>query len=397
MRPRGDAHEAPVGSSSSRCCWSFPRPPARRRRSPRSKPPRRRGCSSTAARSATTTPRSSPATPCSRGWPGSPGASPSRSIADPAALTPARLAASDIVLWNSTTGAESPFSDAQEAAYMSWVGCGGGHMGVHASTDSYRDWPGWAELTGAFFKIHPLTPTSIADDRRPSTRAGESPAATILVKDQDSPITAPWHGRDRFVLRDEYYALDRDPAKTISDYRVTLAFGGFTDPLVTALYGSNYAREQPLAWTGSYRGKNRISYTNLGHSPATWNRGDFQDSLVESIAWVAAKRPSAPASRPPGWPDEQRLPTRVPRRRRRPRRRGAAAVRRRGAGARRRRGRRQDARRRAAAAGAHRRCSSTPSTTRSSGSASRARWRRSRRWATSRSSSRATPTTRRSR
>jgi type 1 glutamine amidotransferase len=221
-------------------------------------------------------------------------------IDKPAELTPARLAGSDIVLWNSTTGGASPFSDAQEATYMSWVGCGGGHMGVHASTDSYRDWAGWAELTGAFFKVHPLTPTSIADDLTPEHQGWGEPAATILVKDQDSPITAAWRGRDRFVLRDEYYALDRDPAKTITDYRVTLAFGGFSDPLVAALYGSNYAREQPLAWTGSYRGKNRISYTNLGHSPATWNRGDYQDSLIESIAWVGAKRPSASCLRAAG-------------------------------------------------------------------------------------------------
>lgn len=212
-------------------------------------------------------------------------------ITNPADLTPARLAASDIVLWNSTTGANSPFSDAQEKAYMSWVGCGGGHMGVHASIDSYKDWPGWAELTGAFFKIHPITPTSIADDATPEHQGWGEPEATILVKDQTSAITAAWHGRNSFLLHDEFYALDRDPSK-MRDFHLVLAFGGFRDPLVAALYGSMYAREQPLAWTASYRGLNRISYTNLGHSPTTWHRPDFQDSLIEAITWTSARRPS---------------------------------------------------------------------------------------------------------
>jgi len=221
-------------------------------------------------------------------------------IEKPEELTAARLVASDIVLWNSTTGAESPFTDAQEASYMSWVECGGGHMGVHASTDSYKDWPGWAELTGAFFKTHPITPTSAADDSAPEHEGWGEPEASVIVKDVSSAITTPWRGRDSFLLRDEFYALDRDPAATISDFRVVLAFGGFTDPVVDLLFGSNYAPEQPLAWTGSYRGRNRISYTNLGHSAGTWDRGDFQDSLLEAITWVGGKRPSLSCLRTAG-------------------------------------------------------------------------------------------------
>jgi type 1 glutamine amidotransferase len=221
-------------------------------------------------------------------------------IDKPQELTAARLAASDIVLWNSTTGAASPFGDEQEAAYASWVGCGGGHMGVHASIDSYRDWPEWAELTGAFFASHPITPTSIQDDQEPEHEGWGEPEATILVSDQTSRMTRPWRGQDSFALRDEFYALDRDPAQTLADFRVLLAFGGFTDPAVAAGFGSNYASEQPLAWTGSFRGKNRIFYTNLGHSTATWHRGDFQDSLVEGVAWVSRRRPRRPCLRKAG-------------------------------------------------------------------------------------------------
>ncbi len=212
-------------------------------------------------------------------------------VDQPGQLTKERLGAADIVLWLSTTGGASPFSDAQESTYIDWVSCGGGHMGIHASTDSYRDWPAWAELTGAFFKIHPITLTSAADDTTPDHEGWGEPQATILVTDQESPTTAPWRGKSSFLLQDEFYALDRDPSKTIRDFRVTLAFGGFTNPVEAIAFGGNYAPRQPLAWTGSFRGLNRLAYTNLGHSAATWNRGDYQDSLIETIGWIGAKRP----------------------------------------------------------------------------------------------------------
>lgn len=221
-------------------------------------------------------------------------------IEKPQELTPARLAASDIVLWNSTTGGESPFSDGQQAAYEAWIACGGGHMGIHASSDSYKDWPAWAELTGAFFKSHPITPTSAADDEDPEHEGWGEPEATILVKDRTSLLTSPWHGKESFLLRDEFYALDGDPAQKIRDFRPLLAFGGFSDPVVTATFGDDYAPEQPLSWTGSFRGLNRLFYTNLGHSTATWHRPDFQDSLLEGIAFVAGKRPSVMCLRQAG-------------------------------------------------------------------------------------------------
>ena len=218
----------------------------------------------------------------------------------PSQLTTERLGRSAIVLWQNTTGTASPFTDEQETKYAAWVGCGGGHMGVHASADSYKDWPVWAELTGAFFASHPVTPTSAADDRTPEQEGWGEPEARILVKDEVSPVTAPWRGMASFLLRDEFYAWDRDPSGTIADFRPMLAFGGFTDPLVALMFGGDYADEQPLAWTGSFRGRNRISYTNLGHSAATWNRGDFQDSLLEAIAWVVGKRPDTACLRREG-------------------------------------------------------------------------------------------------
>jgi uncharacterized protein len=61
---------------------------------------------------------------------------------DPKALNAAKLAKTDVVMWLSNTAAAgrvSPFTDAQEKTYTSWMLCGGGHVGVHAAIDSYDD------------------------------------------------------------------------------------------------------------------------------------------------------------------------------------------------------------------------------------------------------------------
>jgi S-formylglutathione hydrolase FrmB/putative cell wall-binding protein/type 1 glutamine amidotransferase len=210
---------------------------------------------------------------------------------DPAALTPDLLARTDVVLWLSTTGAEAPFDQAQRSAYAGWMACGGAHHGVHASTDSYRDWPEWEEVTGAFFAGHPLTPTSIADDQDPATEGSGEPEAVIGVADPDHPATAPWAGQASFTHRDEYYHYDRDPATTLADFASLLTFGGFTDPAVAAAFGSDYPPDMPVAWTGSFRGANRVFYTNLGHSVIAWDVPAIQAHVVGGITWTAGVRP----------------------------------------------------------------------------------------------------------
>jgi cytochrome c len=215
---------------------------------------------------------------------------------DPAALDAAALARADVVLWLSTTGTQSPFSDAQEDAYVEWMRCGGGHAGVHASTDSWKGdatFPEWVEVTGAFFRGHPITATSAADDqfRDPEGVLVEGwgePEATIVVAAPEHAATAPWRGRPTFEMRDEHYYYDRDPATVMADFEPLLTFGGFTDPVEDVLFGGNYPEDMPVAWTGSFRGRNRTFYTNLGHSIATWNLPAFVDHLVAGLLWSAA-------------------------------------------------------------------------------------------------------------
>lgn len=195
---------------------------------------------------------------------------------DPLALNPATLARTDVVLWLSNTAGKdrsSPFTDVQEASYAQWMACGGAHVAVHAALDAYSDtaFPAYVEANGAVFAGHP---------------PGE-PEVQLLVTDRSTPMTAPWTGSS-FRYREEVYRLDRDPARGVKDFRLLLAFGGSPDPAVRRALPAR----APVAWTGSYRGRNRTFYTNLGHRPATWDDPAFQRHLVGGITWAAGRRPS---------------------------------------------------------------------------------------------------------
>ena len=227
---------------------------------------------------------------------------------DPKALSKANLAKADVVMWLSNTAATgrvSPFTDAQEKAYAAWMLCGGGHVGVHAAVDSYGDdaFPAYVEANGAIFKGHPITATSALDDQDTEHEGWGEPDHQLRVVDPRSPMTAPWRGT--FSWRDELYQLDRDPKTKVTDYRLLLGHVAVTDPqgmVLTQVYPGGYGDNAPIAWTGSYRHKNRTFYTNLGHSVQDWRNADFQRHLVAGVLWTAQRRPDRGCLRRAGFP-----------------------------------------------------------------------------------------------
>ena len=228
---------------------------------------------------------------------------------DPKAFTKKRLAATDVVLWLSNTAAPgrvSPFTDAQERAYGDWMLCGGGHIGVHAAVDAYDDkaFPAYVEANGAIFTAHPITATSALDDQDSENEGWGEPDHELRVVDGRSPITAPWHGRSTFTWRDELYQLDRDPKTIVSDYHLLLSHLAVTDPqgmVITQVYPGAYEDNAPIAWTGSYKHRNRTFYTNLGHSVQDWKSAEFQRHLVQGVLWTAQHRPSSTCLRSKGF------------------------------------------------------------------------------------------------
>lgn len=209
---------------------------------------------------------------------------------DPTALTAEMLARTDVVLFLSPSGIKNPdnsenapFTPEQRAAFVQWISCGGGFMGVHQSADSYDDWPEWNELNGARFSRHPSR--TFIDQ----LLGNEQPEATLRIADQTHTTTQPWHGMPTLKLRDEYYQwlANQTPDKLTTDYNPLIFMGPYSDPLLARQEDATFGSNSPLAWTSTFRGKNRSFYTNLGHSTLTWDRIDYQTHIVNAVQWTA--------------------------------------------------------------------------------------------------------------
>jgi type 1 glutamine amidotransferase len=200
---------------------------------------------------------------------------------DTAALTPELLDRTDVVLFANTTG-EHPFSDEQKALFEAWLLDGGGFMGIHAAADTNYTWPAYQELVGAAFESHPHNGNQMGGFLLDQ--------ATVQVEDPDHPILEAYGGVESFPLREEYYRWREDPRGT-QDVHVLLSldetstYTGFGR--IGTLFPA-YVDDQPLEWTKSFRGANRVWYTNLGHYDATYDDPRWQAHLVAAVGWVAA-------------------------------------------------------------------------------------------------------------
>ena len=216
---------------------------------------------------------------------------------DPAALTAEMLARTDITLWLSPSGVAqpdssevAPFDDGQRQAFIDWISCGGGYVGVHQAADSYDDWPEWNELVGARFNGHPsssaFTNFAFGDSQ---------PRAILNNVDDTHASTEPWRGEDVFLFADEYYRwLSGDtPDNLTTDYQPVITFDRYVDPLKELQDGGGFPAGHPLAWASTFRGLNRSFYTNLGHDTGSWDIPEFQDHLLGGIAFVAEQQPDA--------------------------------------------------------------------------------------------------------
>ena len=71
-------------------------------------------------------------------------------------FTPDNLAKYDVVVWLNTSG-DGLLTAAERNAFEAYIQDGGGFVGVHAATDTYRDgsWSWYNELVGGIVQITP--------------------------------------------------------------------------------------------------------------------------------------------------------------------------------------------------------------------------------------------------
>jgi type 1 glutamine amidotransferase len=180
---------------------------------------------------------------------------------DATVITPDKLKQIDVLAFY-TTGA-LPISDANWTAVQEWVKSGkGGFVGIHSATDTQWDYKGpeltYTKFINGQFAGHPW---------------GQGTPIKIATFDPQFPAVAPWAAVPDH--KDEIYQYQKyDP--TAVRVLQCIDFEG------TALKKPYFV---PITWVRAI-GKGRLFYTNLGHTPATWEDPRFKTTLVEAVKWV---------------------------------------------------------------------------------------------------------------
>ncbi len=145
-------------------------------------------------------------------------------------------------------------SDAQYVALLRFVRGGGGYIGVHCASDTFRNQPDSKRLLGGRFVEHPPQLDIVGE-----------------IVDYAHPITAPLSS---FVVHDELYTLDDGP----DDYHL--------------LARSPSHGLQPIAWTRT-EGLGRVFYLSLGHNAETYAEPTYRRFLQRGAQWAIGLEPSA--------------------------------------------------------------------------------------------------------
>lgn len=183
---------------------------------------------------------------------------------DSADFTTENLSLYNVVVWCNTTGDNLLNSD-QEAAFEQYIGNGGGFVGIHSATDTYRngDWPFYNDLVGGIVQTDPYHTSSNHN-------------ATMTINDSLHPsvdfLGSTWNKTE------EYYYWKNNGGQL---------YNGNVNLLTVESTGNNdYDEARPIAWYKEYEG-GRSFYTALGHNPSDYtDDANFIKHVEGGIKWA---------------------------------------------------------------------------------------------------------------
>jgi type 1 glutamine amidotransferase len=175
---------------------------------------------------------------------------------DPGVFTPDNLARYAAVVFMNSSG--TVFDDAGRSALRSYVGAGGGYVGVHLAAGTEYDWPYYGGLVGAFFDAHPQV----------------QPAA-FEVEDRTHPATG--HLPRRWERVDELYNYRSNPRPDVH-VLITLDESSYS--------GGTMGTDHPITWCHRYEG-GRAFYTGAGHTIESYDEPAFRTLLLGGLRYAA--------------------------------------------------------------------------------------------------------------
>jgi scyllo-inositol 2-dehydrogenase (NADP+) len=153
-----------------------------------------------------------------------------------------------------TTGYHDDLVPAREQGLLGFIRGGGGFVGIHSATDSFRGNRNYIDMIGGEFLTHP----------------------------------AMHEFKVSFVNHD-HYLTTRMPDFTVTDEMYHLT--GYDPAKVTLLAQTPWqGAQKPMAWVKPY-GAGRVAYLANGHSLQVWQQPDFRKLVLRAIAWSAGADP----------------------------------------------------------------------------------------------------------
>jgi type 1 glutamine amidotransferase len=164
-----------------------------------------------------------------------------------------RIKQFDIVIQYTTGMTLTP---EQEKGYCDFVANGGGYVGIHSASDSFKNADRYWEMVGGRFAGH---------------GGGKY---NVYIYDKEHPITK---GLPDFEIQDETYSHNYHKNATMR--------------CLTRMNRSN--ERQAMCWVSHY-GKGRVFYTGNGHGREAWTNPHFQRLVVRGAYWAAGRKVKDP-------------------------------------------------------------------------------------------------------
>lgn len=189
-------------------------------------------------------------------------------------FTATNLSQYKAVIWCNTSG-DNLLNDSQKTAFENFIANGGGFLGIHAATDTYRDgnWPFYNELVGGIVQSDPPTfPNHTSRNHN----------ADMTIVSSHSSVQFMGDVGDTWNKTEEYYYWLNAGGYLYSD-NINLL-------IVEATGSENYDESRPMSWYKEYMG-GRSFYTALGHNDSDYNIDDennenFIRHIEEGIKYV---------------------------------------------------------------------------------------------------------------
>lgn len=149
------------------------------------------------------------------------------------------------VIIDYTTGED--LTPEQASGLLGSIVGGKGFIGVHSAADSFKQTPGYINMVGGKFLIHPQI----------------QPIRFNVLK-PDHPVMA---GIADFEMAEELYLMETN---------------GHFDLLMSTFFKGI---ERPVTWVKGY-GHGRVLYTALGHGQEQTENPNFQRLIVNGVHWA---------------------------------------------------------------------------------------------------------------